>query len=768
MLNAPDGSPTNAVYGFLRILQKLEADEAPDGVFVAFDRPEPTFRHEMTATYKATRTGMPDDLAAQLPVLKEVLDALGAVRAESPGYEADDLLGTAARLASESGAEAVVVTGDRDSLQLVTDSVRVLLVRTAKGVTETKSYTPEVFAEEYGFEPPRLVDLKALMGDSSDNIKGVAGVGEKTAKDLISRFGSLDRVYENLPDVKESVRRKLEAGRGDAYLSYRLASIITDAPLEFDAAAAAKRADTPKLRELYSRLGFTKLLAQLGEADAEEQMSLFETLKFELPDGADASVIGLNVKDELRRGEDLGREFDVALAAYVVNPTARTYDLDSLCRRYLGREAGESERAAALFMLRETLDAQLEESGCRELFYGVEMPLCRTLADMERAGILIDQNALNAYGAMLDARINSSRETVYALAGEDFNVNSPKQLGEILFDKLGLPAPKKTKTGYSTSADILDKLKYEYPIVSAVLEYRELAKLRATYVDGLLKVVAPDGRVRTTFQMTATATGRLSSTEPNLQNIPIRRELGEKLRYMFVSEPGKLLIDADYSQIELRLLAHIAGDSSMTEAFRTGEDIHAVTAARVFGTELSEVTPAMRSRAKAVNFGIVYGESAFSLSKSINTSVAEARDYMDSYFDRFSGVRAYMADIVEKAKRDGYVATLFGRRRYIPQLRASDYNTRAFGERVALNMPIQGTAADIMKIATVRAYAALREAAPEARLLLQVHDELICEAPEAVAGTARTVLAREMENAATLDVPLLVESASGKSWGECH
>jgi DNA polymerase-1 len=549
-----------------------------------------------------------------------------------------------------------------------------------------------------------------------------------------------------------------------AYLSRELATIIREVPDMPDLdRAVITEPDGERLFDIFTRLRFTSFIDEMGlvgETPVREQI--------DIPSDLDISKIGSNIKDEMRAGHDDGWTFDVSLAAYVVNATDRSFDVPSLVSRYLGYtlEAGAQEYNDALARLYLTLSERLKEINCEKLYYDIELPLCRVLADMEIEGILVDRAALEVYGDMLSERITQSEAVVYLLAGEEFNINSPKQLGAILFDKLMLPPPKKTKTGYSTNSDVLDKLEDKHPIISAVKEYRELTKLKATYADGLMKVIADDGRIHTSFQMTATATGRLSSTEPNLQNIPIRKPLGERLRGMFVAPPGRVLVDADYSQIELRLLAHVAQDTEMIAAFNSGEDIHAVTAARVFGLELKDVTPAMRSRAKAVNFGMVYGISAFSLAQDIKVSVPEAREYMESYFERFSGVRMYMTDIVEQAKRDGFVSTLFGRRRYLPELKASDHNTRAFGERVALNMPIQGTAADIMKLAMVNAHKAL-QSIPNAKLLLQVHDELIVECDELDAETVRALLKREMEGAAKLTVPLTVETGVGASWDKC-
>ena len=765
-LNAPDGTPTNAVYGFIRILQKLLADEKPDALIVAFDRREPTFRHELDTSYKATRTGMPDELAVQMPVVREVLDAMKIKSLDCAGWEADDIIGTAVKNACQNGWDSVVVTGDRDSLQLVGDCSRVLLVRTRSGQTETTDYTTEKFIGEYGFEPLRLIDLKALMGDSSDNIPGVKGVGEKTALDLVRRFGGIEEIYANLDtlDIRDSMREKLRAGKEDAARSKLLATIRLDVPIEASPdGAMIGEPDTQALFELFSKLGFSKLIESMKLAGGQKEVA--DTPTVAVPQGVDVTKIGSNIKDLIRAGGRRDWSFDVSLAAYVLSPTDRKYDIDSLSWRYLGTAPSDDEQST-LAQLYVVLTEKLREGGMEKLFYDVELPLCEVLADMETAGVMIDAKALHEYGKMLGERIDKTEGNIYELSGETFNIASPKQLGVILFDRLGLPAPKKTKTGYSTAAEVLDKLEDKHAIIKEIKEYRELTKLKATYADGLAKVIAPDGRIHTSFQMMATATGRLSSTEPNLQNIPVRRELGSALRSMFIASPEHVLVDADYSQIELRLLAHIANDEAMINAFLSGEDIHTVTAAQVFGVATDDVTPLMRSRAKAVNFGIVYGISAFSLSQDIEVTVGEAKVYIDSYFERFSGVRKYMAEIVERAKTDGYVTTLFGRRRYIPELISRDHNVRAFGERVALNMPIQGTAADIMKIAMVNVDKALKNESPQSKLVLQIHDELIIEAPEGEEEVVARLLKREMEGAAQLLVPLTVDAHWGKSWNE--
>ena len=766
-LNAPDGTPTNAVYGFIRILQKLLTDEKPDALIVAFDRREPTFRHELDATYKATRTGMPDELAMQMPIVREVLDAMNIKSLDCAGWEADDIIGTAVKNACQNGWESVVVTGDRDSLQLVGNCSRVLLVRTRSGQTETTDYTTEKFVGEYGFEPLKLIDLKALMGDSSDNIPGVKGVGEKTALDLVRRFGDIEEIYAQLDtlEIRDSLREKLRSGEADATRSKMLATIRLDAPVE----ASARDAmlidyDGAALYELFSKLGFSKLIESMrlqGEPKTAAEVPVFE-----MPTDVDVTKIGSNIKDLIRAGGRRDWNFDVSLAAYVISPTDRKYDLESLSWRYLGAAPSEDTQST-LAQLYVVLSEKLREGSLEKLFCEVELPLCSVLADMESAGVLIDAEALREYGEMLAVRIDKTERSIYELSGETFNIASPKQLGVVLFEKLMLPAPKKTKTGYSTAAEVLDKLEDKHPVIKEIKEYRELSKLKATYADGLAKVIADDGRIHTSFQMMATATGRLSSTEPNLQNIPVRRELGSALRSMFIASPGHVLVDADYSQIELRLLAHIANDEAMINAFLSGEDIHTVTAAQVFGVATGDVTPLMRSRAKAVNFGIVYGISAFSLSQDIDVTVGEAKVYIDSYLERFSGVRKYMTEIVERAKADGFVTTLFGRRRYIPELISRDHNIRSFGERVALNMPIQGTAADIMKIAMVNVANALKKESPQAKLVLQIHDELIVEAPEGQEELVAQLLKREMEGAAQLLVPLTVDAHWGKSWSDC-
>lgn len=735
-LSTKEGVPTHAVYGFLAILHRLLDDYKPDGLCVAFDLPAPTFRHRLYDGYKATRKGMPDELAVQMPLLKEVLSSLNVPCLSLEGYEADDILGTIAARFPAQGSGVSLVTGDRDSFQLISPSVRVLHV----GTNVTRVCDEAAIEGDYGLKPAQLIDLKALMGDSSDNVPGVPGVGEKTALNLMCQYGSLDGVYGHISEISGKLREKLESGRDMAYLSKDLVTIDTAVPIDINIEQTARRSpDEAALRSCFSKLEFTRMLDKwLPKTLDGEQPSLFDVQQAPLPEG-----VGRNVKSVLRAEMDAGKPLtrftaDVSVAAWLLQ----------------GQEGDWGEMKAAL-----------HEQGLWELFEKVEMPLCEVLASMEHYGVKVDRQALTEYGEMLDGMIRQAERQVYQDAGEEFNIGSPKQLGQILFEKLQLPHGRKNKTGWSTDADTLQKLRLAHPIVDGVLEYRGLTKLKSTYADGLLKVMDAEDRIHSTFQMTSTITGRLSSVEPNLQNIPVRTELGGKLREMFIpSRPGWVLADADYSQIELRVLAHIADDRAMKEAFRNGDDIHAVTASQVFGVPQSDVTPTMRRHAKAVNFGIVYGISAFSLSEDIGVSVAEARHYIDSYLERFSGVRAYMSDIVEQAKRQGYVTTLLGRRRNLPELASSNRNLRSFGERAALNTPIQGTAADIIKLAMVAVYNRLRAEKPQARLLLQVHDELIVECPESESGQVMDILREEMENVFPLDPPLVADAHCGKNW----
>ena len=855
-----EGLYTHAIFGFLTTLLRLKEEEQPDALCVAFDLHAPTFRHKADAAYKATRKPMPEELRMQVPVLKEVLDALNIPRYELEGWEADDLIGTISRKCEGAGWDCVVVTGDKDSLQLITEHTKVKLVSTRMGQTTTKDMTPETFREQYGFEPIHIIDLKALMGDTSDNIPGVPGIGEKTAMDLIQKYGSVDTIYEKLPeiDAKPAAVKKLTAGEEAARHSYWLATIVTDAPLPFDPAANRVQTPGPEAYPLFLRLEFSKLIEKMNlrpeetapagktpdmtvtvecvtaESRAAELLEQFRQAErvtvLALPDlsgvivdcgtGTDTALsaeffferyagdwnallnalfagdikkVSHNVKDLMRTLLENGLNaegfaFDTALAAYLADATSGKYEIGQLFAGYFHTELGkpvylepdafsllgDSAAAEAAFRsdtaavgaLYEVLLPRLKELNLWELYTTAELPLCRVLAEMELAGCRVDKGALVSFGEMLSEKANALEQDIYSMAGEEFNINSPKQLGEILFGKLGLPHGKKTKTGWSTNADVLEKLRYEAPIVGAVLEYRQYAKLKSTYADGLLKAMDPDGRIRTRFQMTVTDTGRLSSREPNLQNIPTRTDLGSEIRKMFIPAAGCVLVDADYSQIELRLLAHISGDTAMQAAFTSGADIHTATAAQVFHVDPADVTHEMRRRAKAVNFGIVYGISAFSLSQDIGVTVAEAKAYMEAYFATFPGVRRYMDSVVAQAKEQGYVETLFHRRRELPEIRSSNFNLRSFGERVALNMPIQGTAADIMKLAMVAVERRLKEELPSAKLVLQVHDELIVECREEQAEAAARMLEEEMEQVVSLSVPLTAEAHWGKNWLE--
>ena len=855
-----EGLYTHAVFGFLTTLLRLKEEEQPDALCVTFDLHAPTFRHKADEAYKATRKPMPEELRMQVPVLKEVLDALNIPRYELEGWEADDLIGTISRKCEVAGWDCVVVTGDKDSLQLITDRTKVKLVSTRMGQTTTKDMTPETFREQYGFDPIHMIDLKALMGDASDNIPGVPGVGEKTAMDLIQKYGSIEAIYEKLPDIdaKPAAVKKLTAGEEAARHSYWLATIVTDAPLSFDPAENRVQVPGPEAYPLFLRLEFSKLIEKMNlrpeeaapaetapdvtvtvecvtaEEQARKLLDLFRKADhvtvLALPDlsgviadcgtGADTALsaeffferytgdwnallnalfagnikkVSHNVKDLTRTLLENGLNaegfiFDTALAAYLADATSGKYEIGQLFAAYFhtelvkpayldpdafsllgdtaGAEASFHSYTAAVEALYGVLAPRLKELNLEELYHTAELPLCRVLAEMELAGCRADKGALVSFGEMLSEKADALEQDIYNMAGEEFNINSPKQLGEILFGKLGLPHGKKTKTGWSTNADVLEKLRYEAPIVGAVLEYRQYTKLKSTYAEGLLKAMDPDGRIRTRFQMTVTDTGRLSSREPNLQNIPTRTDLGREIRKMFIPAEGCVLVDADYSQIELRLLAHISGDTAMQAAFTSGADIHTATAAQVFHVDPADVTHEMRRRAKAVNFGIVYGISAFSLSQDIGVTVAEAKAYMEAYFATFPGVRKYMDDVVAQAKERGYVETLFHRRRDLPEIKSSNFNMRSFGERVALNMPIQGTAADIMKLAMVAVETRLKAELPEAKLVLQVHDELIVECPEDQAAAAAKLLEEEMEQVAHLSVPLTAEAHWGRNWLE--
>lgn len=823
LLTTKDGRFTNAVYGFITILNRLREAEEPDGIAVAFDVKKPTFRHEKYAEYKAGRHATPPELLEQFVPLKEWLRAMGYTVIECEGFEADDILGTLATLCEKTGNQCVIATGDKDSLQLISDSVRVVLSATRMGAPEIISYDKAALFEKYGLTPEQMIELKALMGDSSDNLPGIAGVGEKTATDLISRFGSIDYIYEHLDelDIKAGVKAKLEAGKESAFFSRWLGTICRTAPIDNDPESYRnKERDDAAVAELMTSLEFFKLMEKMGispaavkkadtpaeakafsEVSAEEFSARSKDTLYMVSSENGFGVCNGGLCTEISKEEGLAlignkniakgyydykniykfavskgvypenAVFDSMLAGYVCNPSASSYDIYRLAAEYSADVQIETEneavRLAALnAQVSKALKAELEKTEQDKLFYDIELPLAAVLGDMELAGVLIDAEALKTHGILLSERIETLEKEIYDLIGYELNLNSPKQLGVALFEHLGLPCKKKTKSGYSTNAEVLEELRDHHPAVALILKYRGLAKLKSTYCDSLLQSVAADGRIHSTFNQTETRTGRISSLEPNLQNIPVRTDEGKVFRKFFISDEGKTLIDADYSQIELRVLAHMANDPVMCEAFSSGADIHTSTAAQVFGMPIEMVTPIMRSRAKAVNFGIVYGIGAFSLAKDIGVSNKEARDYIASYLNTFKGVDRFMNQSIENAKEKGYVTTLFGRRRYLPELSSSNHMLRSFGERVARNAPIQGTAADIIKIAMVNVFVRLKAEQLDARLILQVHDELIIEASDEFADKAAQILREEMENAVKMAVALTVDVNTGKSWYE--
>lgn len=839
LLTTKDGRFTNGIYGFLNILLKLKEQCQPDAVAVAFDLKEPTFRHKMYDGYKAGRKGMPPELASQMPVLKELLKELGYKTVECAGYEADDILGTLSRSGKE-GDFCYIATGDRDSLQLVSDNVNVLLASTKMGRAETNLYDKAKLKEEYGVEPEGMIEIKALMGDSSDNIPGVAGIGKKTAEDLVQRFGNIDYIYDHLDeiDIKKGVREKLSVGKDSAYMSRTLGTISCEAPVEKNWNEYLIEEPTAKAGALLASLELFSIIKKIGvEVSVQEkavQEKKQETLKYEKSFSADEAfedaektgeiyftfdfdesgfkdftfisgekiyklspldlsfnsfILKICESESIKKyttdiknfaslcsdlGGELKREFfDTSLAGYLLNPSASDYDIVRLSGEYsvspceISDEEDVPDSVKKILHLKPlcgALKAKLNENCQEELMEKIELPLALVLSDMEKTGFMVDGEGLKKFGISLEGRIGDIVARIYSQAGFEFNINSPKQLGEALFVKMGIPAKKKTKSGYSTSADVLEGLAADYPIVADVLEYRTLAKLKSTYCDGLAKAIGDDGRIHSTLNQTETRTGRISSAEPNLQNIPVRQELGRELRKFFRAKDGCVLVDADYSQIELRVLAHMADDENMIEAFNNGDDIHAITASQVFNMPLNMVTPLMRSRAKAVNFGIVYGIGAFSLGKDIGVSRAEADRYIKGYLNHYSGVAKYMEDAIKTAKELGYSQTLFGRRRYLPEITASNGMLRAFGERVARNMPIQGTAADIIKIAMIKVSRRLKEENMESKLIMQVHDELIVEAPENEAEKAAKIVKEEMENACKMKVKLLADVNIGKTW----
>lgn len=828
LLSNSKGQFTNALTGFMNIYLKEIGEVKPDCVAVAFDLKAPTFRHKANAAYKANRKGMPEELAQQMPVIKELLGDLGIKIVQCEGYEADDILGTLSKAAADSGNECYILTGDRDSFQLVSDRVTVRLATTK----ETKIYTPDRIMEEYGVTPRQMIEVKALMGDTSDNISGVKGIGEKTALSLIKQEGDVKTLYEHLADIKltPSVRTKLENGHQDAIDSRFLAEICLEAPVD-KATEFYKlgEVDTEKTKALLADLEMMRLIDRLGlsgkaveSADSavqESKLKLSDLPKFEV-NPLDESVISVLGKDKtayfifadnklsilcndviyttednaiitafmgtacekitfegktahkfaFSNGTHLENlTFCCDLAGYLLNSQSSEYTAENLCLSYkclYRSDMGEYADLSSLPALSENLKKQLEMTEMTKLFDDIEMPLCEVLASMEFYGVKADAEGIKAFGEDLKIKIDELTSQIYMYAGKEFNIASTKQLGEVLFEDLGLPAKKKTKSGYSTNADVLESLMDKHPIVPLIVEYRTLTKLNSTYVDGLLKLIHPDGRVHSVFKQTETRTGRISSTEPNMQNIPVRKEIGRNMRKFFVAEDGYTLLDADYSQIELRVLASVCGDKNMQEAFSEGRDIHTSTAAQVFDIPEDFVTPEMRSAAKAVNFGIIYGIGAFSLSKDIGVTVAEAKRYIKNYLDNFPKVSEFMDKTVDDGIKNGYVTTLFGRRRYIPELSASNKVLQAFGKRAAMNAPIQGAAADIIKIAMVRVYKKLREEDLDARLILQVHDELIIEAAEKDKDRAEKILKDEMENAVKLAVPMTVDVNSGRSWYE--
>ena len=840
-LSAKDGTPTNAIYGFLNILLKLIKEQEPDYICAAFDVKAPTFRHKQYEGYKAQRKPMPEGLAAQMPLAKDVLRAMGVTILEKEGYEADDIIGTVARLCEESEISCFIATGDKDDLQLASDKTKVILTVTKSGYNETIIYDDKAVKEKYRVTPTEFIDVKALMGDPSDNIPGVKGVGEKTAMSLIEKHHSIEYIYENIDGIglKGAMLQKMKDGRKMAFMSKELATINRNTPIEFNAEECVFDGfeNNGELYEILKRLELNSIIKKLdlsGGDNVKENEDIFKDFSYKVGDknmisgdkvtvvldfdgdnissaavGAGNNAVVLNEQDdikELLEDDSIAKVMfdvkeaivklngridiknisdDTAIAAYLVDPAKNEYTIEKLASEYFGTviekpevkqlsllddvETDRSEYlakcAVALGVLNERIGDKIKENGQEKLYHEVELPLVTVLAHLEINGFLVDDNQLKEFADKLGEKIDALTNEIYMLAGEEFNINSPKQLGVILFEKLELKPVKKTKTGYATNADVLEKLRDKHPIVNFIMEYRQLAKLKSTYCDGLRAVVNPNThRIHSVFTQTVTVTGRLSSTEPNLQNIPTRTELGREIRKMFVAKEGYVLVDADYSQIELRVLAHIANDETMINAFRNNEDIHAVTASQVLGIPLEDVTKEQRSSAKAVNFGIVYGIGEFSLAQDLHISVKEAKAYIESYLEKYHGVRNYMESIKEQAKKDGYVKTMLNRIRYIPELKSPNYNIRQFGERVALNTPIQGTAADIIKLAMVRVDNRLINEGLKSKLILQVHDELIVEAHKDEVDKVKQILSEEMQSAMELNVPLKVDMSTGHSW----
>lgn len=869
-LTNAEGMHTGAVYGFLNILFSILDQEQPDYLTVAFDVHQPTFRHEMYAAYKGTRKPMPPELREQVPLMKEVLRAMHIQTVEQPGLEADDILGTLARRAEKDGMEVSLVSGDRDLLQIATNRVKIRIPKTKGGRTQIEDYYAADVETAYQVNPTQFIELKALMGDTADNIPGVPKVGEKTAKDLMVTYGSIENIYAHLEEIsKKSIRESLRENRELADLSKTLATIKTDADFEFTFENARVGSFFQEdSYPIFKKLGFKNFLtrfdSQIKEEkanrtlrvieDLNEAEAYFSALQQSKGNGLiTAAIVPMMEAEKMASGaasqtwnfygiavagegteavflpaqgfltweylaqkvsqlEHTGRlgvceakklyrflrdrdsrhakAFDVQIAAYLCNPLKNDYTMEDITAEYLGKtlpdlsgygkkslaECMQEEESAAylqeyygryvtaLYESTVLLQEKLQNQDMLELFETMEMPLSYVLFDMEREGVEVCPEQLQNYGQALVSRIEELEQAIWKQAGEEFNIHSPKQLGEILFEKMKLPGAKKTKSGYSTAADILDKLAEDYPIVQDILEYRGLTKLKSTYADGLMNFVGEDKRIHTNFNQTITATGRISSTEPNLQNIPMRTELGRKIREVFVAKDGCVFMDADYSQIELRILAHMSKDQKLIEAYESHEDIHAITASQVFGVPFNEVTPLQRRNAKAVNFGIVYGISAFGLSRDLSISKKEAAQYIDQYFATYPGVKTYLDACVELAQKEGFSETLYKRRRPIPELASSNFMTRSFGERVAMNAPIQGTAADIIKIAMIKVYEGLNEAGLKTRLILQIHDELLLEVPEEEVEQARQILQTAMESAADLAVKLEIDLHMGKNW----
>ena len=884
-LTTKDGKYTNAIYGFLAILFKLLEDEKPEYIAVSFDLKAPTARHKLYDGYKANRKGMPNELAEQMPIIKEVLKAMNIDIVEKEGYEGDDIIGTLSKYGEEKGLEVIILSGDRDTFQLATDKVKIHIPRTKAGKTETEIYDRNKVKEVYGIEPKQLIEVKGLQGDTSDNIPGVPGIGEKTALSLIQKYETIDNLYKKLEagedDLKGKQKEKIEENKDLAYLSRTLGEINTKVPIN-DTLEELKTEewDKPKVLEIFKELNFKRYIDRFNlleeskngniENEHKEIEELYKVEKKSIqdiknilieqkemifyidtdkdknqekiikekitgigifnPKSNEAYYINLNNNEDIQNlkdifenkeilkiGIDIGKiyillkqeqinlkgiKFDCSIAAYILNPTNNKLKIENLAEQYLEIDVNEeiqnkanqkqeqinlfdqlssenqeenksNEKKATyysyiIYKLQEVMTKQLEEINAIQLFNNIDMPTLEVLADMQWNGMYADENELNKFGDKLKEQLETKTKIIYEMAGEEFNINSTKQLGEILFEKMKLPVIKKTKSGYSTDVDVLEKLKSEDPIISEILEYRQLMKLNSTYVEGLKPYINPKtGRIHSFFHQTITATGRISSTEPNLQNIPTRFELGKQVRKIFKPEKGKVYIDADYSQIELRVLSHMSEDKHMVQAFKEGQDIHKQAASKVFKTPIEEVTKEQRSNAKAVNFGIVYGISDFGLGEQLGISRKQAKKYIDEYLTEYEGIKKFMDNVIEKAKEQGYVETLFNRRRYIPELKSNNYMVRQFGNRAAMNTPIQGTAADIMKIAMINVHKELLEKNLKSKIVLQVHDEMMIEAPIEEAEEVKKIVKEQMENAVTLKVPLIADVSEAENWYEC-